>query len=248
MCKDDELKEKMSQNSNAFDFDEHEFMEQIEGLSQEEKEIIKNELREQINNAINKSVAAGNSTNEVLKGLAKLISPPSLDMESVLSFFIERSVYTTRKPSMKKINKKVPYIFPGKNKRKTSHLALAVDQSGSVDDDLLTRLLKTCEKFLDHTSIDIIPFDCGDILPEKIRSLKMGDKVKLERVLTGGTDFNKPTEYINNSDLYDGLIILTDLGAQMPVPCCVERLWITSEDFKNPQIEESGEIVLKFPR
>jgi predicted metal-dependent peptidase len=248
MTKDEELKEKMKSNSNFFDFDSHEFMEQLESLPQEQREIIKNELREQINNAINKSVAAGNQSNDVLRSLAKLISPPSLDVESVLAFFVEKSLYTRRKPSMKKINKKVPYVFPGKNKEKTSHLALAVDQSGSVDDDLLTRLLKTCEKFLDHTSIDIIPFDCGEIDSSKIRKMRKGDKIILERVLSGGTDFNKPTDYVNNSDTYDGLIIFTDLGAEMPGPCSVERMWVTSEDFKNTGIENSGETILKFPR
>jgi predicted metal-dependent peptidase len=248
MTKDEELKDKMKSNSNFFDFDSHEFMEQLEALPQEQREIIKNELREQINNALNKSVAAGNQSNDVLRSLAKLIAAPSLDVESVLSFFVEKSLYTRRKPSMKKINKKVPYVFPGKNKEKTSHLALAVDQSGSVDDDLLTRLLKTCEKFLDHTSIDIIPFDCGDIEPSKIRNMKKGDKIILERVLSGGTNFNKPTDYVNNSDTYDGLIIFTDLGADMPGPCSVERMWVTSEDFKNAGIESSGETILKFPR
>ncbi len=57
---------------------------------------------------------------------------------------------------------------------------------------------------------------------------KKGKKVKAERVLNGGTDFNAPTEYVNEQG-FDGHIILTDLEAPKPIPSKCQRMWMTTK-------------------
>ena len=73
----------------------------------------------------------------------------------------------------------------------------------------------------------MIPFDDA-VFEDKIYVWKKGETRKRERVLTGGTDFNAPTEYVNKNN-FDGLIILTDMYAPKPKRCNVQRMWMTTE-------------------
>ena len=239
-----EIQENMS--GKYWVIDEHGFLNDIEGLSDAERLILKNEIREITQKAISAQKSHGNETHQYLKKLEALIGPPKINAEEVLRFFVERTISVYRKPSIRKINKKVPYVLPGKNKTKSSKLALCVDQSGSVDDQLLVKVLKVCERFCEETHVDLIPFDCGDIIEANIRHYTPGTRFVYERVQQGGTDFNKPTNYVNDNGTYDGMIIFTDLEAPRPTGCSVERVWITSERCSNADIESSGDLLLKF--
>ena len=58
---------------------------------------------------------------------------------------------------------------------------------------------------------------------------KKGEKKKWERVMHGGTDFDAPTDYVNQRGDFDGHILLTDLCAPKPKPSKVQRMWMTTE-------------------
>lgn len=245
LAKDEKIQQGMG--GEYWVIDEHSFLDSLDGLSDEERTILRNEIREISQKAISASKNHGNESHLYLKKLEQLIGPPKINAEEVLKFFIEKSISINKRPSIRKINKKVPYIYPGKNKTKSAKLAICVDQSGSVDDDLLVKLLKICALFADETHIDLIPFDCGNIIEEKIRRYTPGMKFQYERVLTGGTNFQMPTDFVNTNGTYDGMIVCTDLEAPMPGPCSIDRVWLTSERCSSAAIEGSGELVLKFP-
>ena len=57
---------------------------------------------------------------------------------------------------------------------------------------------------------------------------KKGEARKVERVLTGGTCFNAPTEYVNAGS-FDGHIVLTDMCAPKPKASKCQRMWMTTK-------------------
>ena len=61
-----------------------------------------------------------------------------------------------------------------------------------------------------------------------MRISQKGQKHKRERVLCGGTNFDAPTEYVNNKN-FDGHIVLTDMYAPKPGRSKCQRMWMTSE-------------------
>ena len=60
---------------------------------------------------------------------------------------------------------------------------------------------------------------------------KKGNKVEAKRVRGGGTDFNAPTQIVNdpkNRGRWDGMLILTDGECSKPVSSRVKRGWVVS--------------------
>ena len=63
------------------------------------------------------------------------------------------------------------------------------------------------------------------------------------QVLTGGTDFNAPTDYVN-SHKFDGVIILTDMYAPKPKNCNAQRMWMTDAQGKaNPYFTTREKVI-----
>lgn len=148
-----------------------------------------------------------------------------LDPKTVFSYFCKTSVRASRKHRITKINKRWQYIHPGRVFERRARIAIAVDQSGSVSDEMLTKIFSWMGDLAKFCEFTVVPFD-DKVFEEKVYVWKKGEKRKRERVLCGGTNFDAPTVYVNKND-FDGLIIYTDMCAPAPVRCNVRRLWIT---------------------
>ena len=101
--------------------------------------------------------------------------------------------------------------------------------SGSVSDVLLAKILTELKSLSRLATFSIIPFDSAVLESEVYKVEKDSNKLKWERVLTGGTCFDSITRYVNENQEYDALIIASDLEASMPGACRVRRLWLTDE-------------------
>jgi predicted metal-dependent peptidase len=88
----------------------------------------------------------------------------------------------------------------------------------------------------------VVPFDT-EVDDDKVFVWKKGENRDWERVLSGGTDFDAPTKYVNDRE-FDGHIVLTDMCAPKPVPSKCQRMWITDERGKAQQYFDTNEIVL----
>ena len=73
----------------------------------------------------------------------------------------------------------------------------------------------------------VIPFD-SVVGEDNVYVWKKGETRKRERVMHGGTDFNPPTEYVNQRN-FDGHIVLTDLCAPKPKASKCQRMWLTTK-------------------
>jgi len=191
-------------------------------------------LKETIKKIIKKSAKEcrkqwGSVSQQVVKEIDKITGNAIIDAKRLLKYFIQASQKAERKTSIRRINKRFPYVFPGTKANRQATVAISVDQSGSVGDNLLAQFFKILEDFSEIATFTFIPFD-SEIYESEIIEWKKGKKINLKRVLQGGTNFDSPTKWVNDhKKKFDGHIILTDMQAPKPISSLVPRIWVTCE-------------------
>jgi predicted metal-dependent peptidase len=154
-----------------------------------------------------------------------------------------KSQRANRSNTVKRINKRFPYIHAGRKTNHTAHIAIAIDQSGSVDDEMLSTFFGELNNLSKIVTFTVVPFDT-EVDDRLVYTWKKGEKRRADRVMYGGTDFNAPTQWTNKHPEIDGLIVLTDMQAPAPVPCKVRRLWATTPECKSHPYFQTNEIVI----
>jgi predicted metal-dependent peptidase len=150
-----------------------------------------------------------------------------VDWKKVLRAFIGASQRADKANTMRKINRRFPYIHAGRKVNRVANIAISIDQSGSVSDQELNAFFNELNKLADLATFTVIPFDYN-VAEDKVYVWKKGDKRKWERVLYGGTNFDAPTKYVNDRN-FDGHIVLTDLQADKPKSSRCRRMWMASK-------------------
>ena len=148
-----------------------------------------------------------------------------------------------KKTSVTKRNRRLPMKKFGRKYDRRASIAISIDQSGSVSDELLSKVFGWLNEFAKFASFTVIPFD-SEVFEEKIYVWKKGEKRKRERVLYGGTNFDAPTQWVNKNN-FDGHLVITDMMAPKPVRSNCQRMWITdSYGAKCSYFKPTGERVL----
>tara|TARA_Y100000592_G_scaffold100628_1_gene181583 strand:- start:1685 stop:2851 length:1167 start_codon:yes stop_codon:yes gene_type:complete len=190
-------------------------------------EIANSKMEQAISKAVSECAKTnrwGNVSGEIRNKLIDKYIGANVSWQKVLRYFCKTSQRMDKNSTVRKINKRFPYVFPAKKVRRTAKIALSLDQSGSVDDKMLAQFFSEISVLSSIVDFDLIPFDT-QVYEDKIIRVKKGKTIKRERVLTGGTDFNAPTKYVNENN-YDAHIIVTDLGAPTPGRSVCRRMWI----------------------
>ena len=117
-----------------------------------------------------------------------------VDWKKVLRAFIGASQRADKTNTMRKINRRFPYIHAGRKVNRVANIAISIDQSGSVSDAELNAFFNELNKLATLATFTVIPFDY-EVAEQKVYVWKKGDKRKWERVLYGGTNFDAPTAY-----------------------------------------------------
>ncbi len=193
-------------------------------------EIAKERLKEAVKKAAEEA-SKTNSWGSVSQGLRQEIIDSitaKVDWRKVLRYFIKTSQKASKRSTIKKINRRYAYVHPGKKVQRQAKIAIAIDQSGSVDNGMLTKFFNELNNLSKLAEFTVIPFD-HDVKPELVYVWKKGTHKKKERVLTGGTCFNAPTDYVNENG-FDGMIVLTDLYAPKPKRAKCQRMWMTTAE------------------
>lgn len=208
------------------------------------RELAKERLRQAMSDAAqeaNRSNSWGSVSAELRKDILRRISN-KVDWKKVLRCFIKTSQKADKTNSVRRINRRFPYIHSGKKVNRTANIAIAIDQSGSVSDQMLCTFFAELEKLAELASFTVIPFD-DRVFEEKVYVWKKGAHRNAERVLCGGTNFDAPTVYCNTRN-FDGVIILTDMCAPKPIACKAQRMWMTSnEDASNPYFKTNERVI-----
>ena len=230
-------------------FDSHEGWDQNgeNPIPAEVRELAKERLRQAMSeaaNEANRSNSWGSVSQSMRKEIIKRISS-KVDWKKVLRYFIKTSQRADKMSSVKKINKRFPYIHPGRKTNRTAKIAISIDQSGSVSDAMLMTFFAELDKLAELAEFTVIPFD-DSVFEQKIYTWKKGQTRKAERVLCGGTNFDAPTQYVNEHS-FDGHIVLTDMYAPKPKPSKCQRMWMTSEDCARNPYFTTNERVIAIP-
>jgi len=155
-----------------------------------------------------------------------------VDWRAVLQQFIGSLVRGGRRNSLKRINRRYPYIHPGTTRSYKAKLLIAIDQSGSVDNEMLELFFAELTNATRKIEIDILPFDCYANIKD-VWTWHKGENVPPVREKCGGTDFNAPSKVFNdpkNMGRWDGMLIMTDGCAPKPVATRQKRGWILGKD------------------
>lgn len=230
-------------------FDDHEGWGEGGAVNDEAKaaiDVAKERLRNILAKATAEVVSRGNNWGTISESLKKEILrrlSNIVDWKKVLRSFVRCSKRSDKVGTVRKINRRYPYIHPGRKVTRHANIAVSIDQSGSVSDEMLAMFFAELNSLSSIAEFTVIPFD-SDVIVDKIFTWKKGQNRNWERVACGGTDFNAPTRYVNEHSKFDGHIILTDLYAPKPIPSKCQRLWMTSEEnAKQPYFQTNERVI-----
>ncbi len=195
-----------------------------QAANQMAKERLKNAMKEAAKEASQSPKGWGSMSAGVKESILKKLES-KVDWRKVLRYFIKTSQRASRRSSVKRINKRYAYIHPGKKTQRQAKIAIAIDQSGSVSDEMLSAFFGELNGLAKLAEFTVVPFDT-EVDESKVSVWKKGQSKPAERVLHGGTCFNAPTEYVN-ANSFDGVIILTDMEAPKTKACKAQRMWMT---------------------
>ena len=197
-----------------------------QAANQMAKERLKQAMKEAAQEASQSAKGWGSMSGEVKQEILKRLET-KVDWKKVLRYFIKTSQRARKTSTVRRINKRYAYIHPGKKVQRQAKIAIAIDQSGSVSDEMLSSFFGELNKLAKLAEFTVVPFDTH-VDESKVYTWKKGASQKAERVLCGGTCFDAPTEYVNRHS-FDGVIILTDMEAPKPKACKAQRMWMTDQ-------------------
>jgi len=216
--------EKSKQMGN---FDDHEGW---GDLTDDERQMVEERAKDIMEKSVREVNEGGKGWGSVSSSVKKEIMErlkTRVDWKKVLRAFIGASQRADKANTMRKINRRFPYIHAGRKVNRVANIAISIDQSGSVSDQELNAFFNELNKLADLATFTVIPFDYN-VAEDKVYVWKKGDKRKWERVLYGGTNFDAPTKYVNDRN-FDGHIVLTDLQADKPKSSRCRRMWMASK-------------------
>jgi len=216
---------------------------------EETKQIAKERMKQAVADAAKEVQSSGKSWGTVSSATRQKIMDmitPKVDWRKVLRYFIKTSQRSNKRSTVRRVNKRFPYIHAGKKVTRQAKIAISIDQSGSVSDKMLAAFFAELNGLAKFAEFTVIPFDT-DVAEDKIYVWKKNKRQVWERVLCGGTCFNAPTKYVNSKN-FDGHIVLTDMCAPKPIASKCQRMWMTdTENARNPYFQTKERVIAIEP-
>ena len=187
-------------------------------------------IEKAVRHADSQSDGWGNIPAEMREEIRRSVSN-IINWRNVLRQFVGMLVRGHRTTTIKRINKRYPYIHPGTKRGYTAKLLVAIDESGSVGDEMLEMFFAELETLTKKVDVTLLHFDCSCSIKD-LYEWKKGMRPKLHRVKSGGTNFDAPTNLANdpkNRGRWDGMLIMTDGCAPAPGPSRIKRGWILGQ-------------------
>ena len=209
------------------------------------EEIAKERLKDYIKKAAGEANKSSNGWGSVPASCRRDIMErmtTRVDWKKVLRYFVKTSTRANKRNTVKRLNKRYAYIHAGNKVTRRAKIAISIDQSGSVSDEMLVAFFSELNKLAKLASFTVVPFDTR-VDESLIYEWKKGQNHKTERVMYGGTCFNAPTEYVNKQG-FDGHIVLTDMMAPKPKASKCQRMWMTTKYYASRPYFKTNERIL----
>jgi len=222
-------------------FDDHSGWEDVD---EETKAMAKERLKDAVEKAAKDAVGGqgwGSVSADTRKQIMDMITP-KIDWKKVLRYFIKTSQRSNKRSTVRRLNRRFPYIHAGRKVTRQAKIAISIDQSGSVSDEMLASFFAELNSLSALAEFTVIPFDT-EVDKNLVYKWKKGERKTWERVKCGGTCFDAPTRYVNE-EKFDGHIILTDMEAPKPIASKCQRMWMTDQNGKDRQYFTTNERVI----
>lgn len=220
-------------------------------IPEEIRDIVEGKIKHAMRKATEKADSSpngwGNIPNELREEI-RAIAFGSVDWRSVLKNWTGMRQAGGRSRSIKRIDRKYPLIHPGVKRARNPKILVAVDQSGSVDDDQQSRIFGALDGCSKKCTFDLVAFDYT-VAADSLMTWKRNTRPKLMRVRNGGTNFDAVTEFVNrpeNRGRWDGVIIATDGECGRPSASRVKLAWLVTPGHKLMFEPYEGELVIQM--
>jgi predicted metal-dependent peptidase len=170
----------------------------------EELEQISNDMQSAVLQSAKAAGGAGNIPNSVKRLINDLLNP-QLDWQELLAMQIQsviKSNYTYLNPSRKGMDAGI--YLPGMDYAPTIDIALALDMSGSIQDDMAREMLSEVKGIMEQYTnfkIHLFCFDTEVHNPQVFTESNMDEFMEYELGGGGGTDFEVCWNYLKEEGI-----------------------------------------------
>jgi len=183
------------------EFDDHAIWSESEG----DKEVLKEKVKQAINEAAKKARAVGHMTSDDELLVSKL-NENKVNWKNQLKRFVARTTETVISTSRKKRNRRYGVQFPGMIKEEKLHIGVAIDTSGSVSDSALTQFLSEINNISKYALVTMVQAD-SEVKDSHIFNPKQEYKIKGR----GGTAYKPALDYFTNETEVDAVVYFGDM-------------------------------------
>ena len=168
-------------------------------MTADEKEKIKQEFKSATMQAAKSAGDAGNLPKGVKRMLSDLLNP-QLDWRQLLAMQIQsviKSDYNFNIPSRK--GQDSGFWLPGMDRESTIDIAIGIDMSGSIGNDMATDFLSEVKGIMDQYTdfqIHLFCFDTETHNPQQFNQYNMEEFMEYELAGGGGTEFDCCYDYL----------------------------------------------------
>lgn len=181
--------------------DGHELWAESEG----EKEVLKEKIRQAVNDAVVKTKAAGKmSADDEL--LVDRLNYRAKDWKGDLKRFAARTMNIVLASSKKKRNRRYGIQYPGAIKEELLHIGVALDTSGSISDEALCQFMAEVGNIAKYAVVTVVEADS-----EVKNSYFFDPKKKYSVKGRGGTAYQPAFDYFTKETEVDGVIYFGDM-------------------------------------
>lgn len=180
----------------------------------------------------------------------KLNEPPVLSWQKILKKYVGTITANKRKTKMR-LNRRQPNRFDlsGAMDDKVLKIVVAIDTSGSVDDDMIAKIFSEIFAILAKRKHDITVIEC-DAAVRRVYKAKTPADIKMKVAGRGGTWFSPVIEYINKDKYFrDALLIYFTDGygeSEIPKPRTYRNMWVVMKDARHLSVKEPYGAVLSL--
>ena len=187
---------------------------------------------------------------EFMEQVELLNQPPVISWQTILKKYIG-TIPTGKHKTRSRLNRRQPERFDlsGEVDEKTLKIVVAIDTSGSVEDEEIARIFNEIFEILARRKHDITVIEC-DAAVQRVYKAKTPADIKKKVKGRGGTLFTPVIDYINNHRYYrDALLIYFTDGFgedSIPRPLTYRNIWVVFDNPDDLSLEEPYGIKIKL--
>lgn len=219
-------------------------------MSDEEKAVVNGKIKTALSEAVKKcdrNGQWGSVSGDVRETLRKMVDD-SVDWKKILRNFVGTSQRLNKSSTLRRLNRKYPYVHPGVQRSRTATVGIFVDMSGSVGNTELEQAYAVLGSLAKMVTFKFYPFD-SEVDDKNAFTWKKGQKKPPIRYRAGGTSFIAVNDFVKkHREEFDGVIVITDGCAEAPGPSAIRRCWVLVPETKLAFPTPSGDMVVQMDK